>query len=306
MKRLIFLLTTVCLLSISCPAQDKPLIKIILTNGEVIETEQTIEDSLYVSYKKDGKYVLLSRTEIKEIQRPEFIAKGGETLAQIAARYNLQLSDLAAWNGLLLDQDAPLPKGYAIQLSRPPTPPQLRIIDRRCHLTAQEAPTIRGFTLGMPLTEALKRFAGQKKPLTDEFGITYLVIKPLQGIADSEFKGIKGLAFVFLDEKLSSFLVFYEAAPKWKDEREYLDAVQASLKLPGEWEYGSINNPDSAVTSSQQIRCDGFTLSAGIGSPIYQQPFLILEDVNARHTVLARKMAKEKKDSEARKKTFKP
>jgi hypothetical protein len=177
----------------------------------------------------------------------------------------------------------------------------------RCKLTVAEAPAIRGFSLGMPMAQAVARFESVKAPKSDEFGVAALDIFPKQvASANPVYDGVKRIFIYFVDEKLSVLSVMYEAKEKWKNEGEYLDAVRESLGLKGGWSFDMSRNLESAPTFFHSMECEGFVVRAGLSGRSAQEPFIVLEDLAAREKVVERKAAKEKKDSEARKKTFKP
>lgn len=62
---------TVIVLKAALFAQELPQTKVTLNTGEVITTSaEVFEDSLHVWFEKDGKVVMLTRAEVKDIYRP--------------------------------------------------------------------------------------------------------------------------------------------------------------------------------------------------------------------------------------------
>jgi hypothetical protein len=113
-----------------------------------------------------------------------------------------------------------------------------RIQRQRCNVPVANAPELRGFKLGMTLDEARARsglISIPASPRIDETGFFQAsVLLPDLGKAQRE--GIKSLELGFLDGKLVSIQVSYDATVTWPDEDQFGISVAKSLGIPDAWE----------------------------------------------------------------------
>lgn len=243
-------------------AQDrnKAKTKITLNSGEVLTVVVEFEDSASVLYKKDGQPVWLNKSDIKEmVQLPAellsglkfVVARGGETIAQIAANNKLLAADVSKWNGW--PEDLPLSKGQKVKLFA--SAPSLHLDEETdfvvptqpCLLKIQGAPQIRGFKLGMKLRPVNKNA---------DTGVSEISLPGR--VLEEQGKGVSMIELTLLDDELAKFTVYYDSSTEWKSSRDFAFKVAETLSLPDAW------LPVSRNSREQILDCDGFTLKASL------------------------------------------
>ena len=98
--------------------------------------------------------------------------------------------------------------GAATVAAQPPQPPA-------CPLKLENAPELRGFRLGMPLSQVKARFP-EVEVKTAEFGLGWMLFSPanLKGSAET-LSGIETVSLVFIDEQLSALSLIYSHSINW-------------------------------------------------------------------------------------------
>lgn len=183
---------------------------------------------------------------------------------------------------------------------------------RPCELKLAQAPALRGFRLGMTLSEASSRFPYYQVTAADSCGRVNITLDPQPGRLwrearhPEEFDGVRGVRLAFLDGRLTYVRMTYDSGTSWRGVGEYLAALSGSLGLPASWHKGG----DGGVMSEAHvIGCDGFKVVAGIDLGANVE----LHDVAAVQAMLRRKVeddARRKREAEQererRRRTFKP
>jgi hypothetical protein len=117
-----------------------------------------------------------------------------------------------------------------------------------------QSPEIRGFRLGMSLSEALKRFNGLQALPADEIGQQHIKISVIGGGIFHEgansssgrnfsprndsylvLKGLHSLELGLLDERIYSVNLEYDDSVKWNSIDDFAKQISASLGLTGVW-----------------------------------------------------------------------
>jgi hypothetical protein len=154
-----------------------------------------------------------------------------------------------------------------------------------CTLTVDKAPELRGFKLGMPLSE-IKAFAPDIKVNDQGFGASNAVLDDLNRRDAVRFKGVNTIFLHFVDESLTSFTVRYNDSISWEDASQFVAKVSESLRLPAAWEGDDIQ---------KRMNCNGFRISAMPNS-------IGLEETNAENVVRHRRA----EEAERKRRSFTP
>jgi hypothetical protein len=180
-----------------------------------------------------------------------------------------------------------------------------------CTLKPGEAPTLRGFRLGMTLGEALNRFRSFPLPERNSCGRRSLDFSvwgvPAASLARTpeEFDGVRGLRLSFLDDRLAYVRMTYEHGTGGRTPAEFRAATLSKLSLPSVW------RPVSGFDMEQThvVGCDGFKVMAGYRDG----PYVELYDTAAAQTLLSRRATEQDRrrrgedvERERRRKSFKP
>lgn len=153
-----------------------------------------------------------------------------------------------------------------------------------CTLTVDKAPSLRGFRLGMPLSE-IKSLAPDIIVNDQGFGGSVAVLNQLNKRDALRFKGVDTIFLHFVDERLTSFSVSYDASINWKSTSQFVAKVSEVLKLPAAWEGDDVKT----------MNCNGFKITA-------QPNNISLEETNADNVVQRRKA----EEAERKRQSFKP
>lgn len=126
---------------------------------------------------------------------------------------------------------------------------------RACALKVESAPELRGFRLGMPLSQVKARFPGALVR-GSEFGLSSLSLDmfTLRKADGAAFSGVSDFGLEFLDEQLVRMTAQYDGSAEWKDPDQFAARVSEALKLPAAWE-------GVGGESRRQMNCGGFLLS---------------------------------------------
>lgn len=179
----------------------------------------------------------------------------------------------------------------------------------RCTLRAEQAPTLRGFRLGMTIEElramypAIQEYAGAASRSSilitpaDEYGRTSVSFTAGEySVYDREaaekFKAVQRVELKFLDRKIISIQVTYDDSVKWNNGKEFLNRVTEALKLPNAWK--ADDTEDHWTTT-----CDGFQVEVMFNG---YTPGVLISDTTSSDTIKKRIAAKEEKERQ----TFTP
>lgn len=149
----------------------------------------------------------------------------------------------------------------------------------QCQLRAGELQAMRGFRLGMTPFEVVQHFRGVQVPMTDVSGwarlsvpgmsMLYLREMTVSSSIRAELVGVHHIGFDFVDGKLASLKISYDASVKWRTSAEYLEAVRRGLGISGVWR-PTVERLNREYQRDDQrawfISCDGFSVVADSGS----------------------------------------
>ena len=200
---------------------------------------------------------------------------------------------------------------------------------RPCTKTLDQAPELRGFRLGTPISEIQSRFNKNRLAFYPAFPIFrpnrfgfYQVLIVVEPVPESlpnydyyvvssspyypEFNGTRSIVLQFVDAKLAGIKVYYRDDLNWQSVDEFVKQIAQSLDLPNGWE---------APKSSEDYRhcyCAGFFVRAGRDSEEYNDkklPFVEVGNTLDAITPVFRQMngnQDEEKQQEQRRREFKP
>lgn len=149
-----------------------------------------------------------------------------------------------------------------------------------------QAEELRGFHLGMTIEQVKARVP--KLPLAvDQYGVAKTSINPdfNPNIDKAAFQGVRTVSFEFLENRLFSLGIAYNAAFKWQRLDEFLPQISKALHVPVNWE--------SHSWRGQQLDCKDFQATVRM---IGESPSLTLVDKTTKE-VLDKRIA-EKAESE--------
>jgi hypothetical protein len=214
-------------------------------------------------------------------------------------------------------------------------------VDKPCTVTMENAPELRGFRLGMSLSDIQKRFPNfpASNISANQFGVATVdmsavyrdnnfgtplghnIISLYYISSFPELSGLKHVELKLLDGRLIEVTVFYPNDIKWQSVDEFVQKTSEALKLNGSWhKIGT----DGTYSESRLLQCgwnepDGmFMVHAGFKKPPadgvsvadFKLPYVGLEDfMHGEMEIFTRQKAsdeKAKQDEEQRKQTFRP
>lgn len=175
--------------------------------------------------------------------------------------------------------------------------------NRKCSLTREQAPEIRGVRLGMSTDQLQNLFPDDKNRQrisdavkaarqVDQFGVGKLELWPEKQVDNPRLAGVNYISVGLLDDRVTSFHVAY-FGPEWKNIDQFITRLSEGLRLPASaWEIGDV---------SGQMKCDGFKVEAytNRGSP---ESIVRVQDVSTYQIVEDRREAAKEKVRQA----FKP
>lgn len=144
-----------------------------------------------------------------------------------------------------------------------------------CMLKLDEAPSLRGFRLGMTAEQVKSRLpsAAVNK---GSFGHTALTVYHHQlKELGQDYTGVNYIELRFMDERVSSVAVEYDGNVRWRSPEEFAAKLSESLKLPSAWRR---EQPDGPFMT---MKCDGFMLST-------RPNFVRLNDLTSEKTFARR------------------
>lgn len=205
-----------------------------------------------------------------------------------------------------------------------------------CTVPFEQSPEVRGFRLGMSLSDIQKRFAGFPSVSANQLGVATIeisrgyvknvlnepigdnVVTSLSASSFPELTELKHVELKLLDGRLIEITVFYPNDIKWQSADEFVQKTSEALKLNGTWKHLS----DSDYSNSRLLQCGdilkGFFVQAGFQKPplgssssfASKLPYVQLQDfMHGEMEVSKRKRESEekaKREEERRKETFKP
>jgi hypothetical protein len=149
------------------------------------------------------------------------------------------------------------------------------------------APELLGFRLGMTKEQIKARIPQTKFGGADHFGVAKTTINPYfdETIDKSKLESVRSISLDLVDEKLTSIWIGFDETFKVHTADEFVKLISQSLQVDGNWSYKS---------RGQQLRCADFqlTVTTVAGGPSFR-----LVDLAADDLVVARRQAKEEKDS---------
>jgi hypothetical protein len=209
-----------------------------------------------------------------------------------------------------------------------------------CSLKLDRSPELRGFRLGMPQDQLLRRFPGVTVEKPDRYGLARLrlaiidasgLVKPsakekaaqaditaspadgsafvLDGSRFPDLKGVRRMQIRFIDGRLSYLQIAYDDSSKWESIDQFVEAISAKLNLPPQWQVPSDSEGDS---QEKELRCEAFAISASLaGDPTdtHTGPEITLEDLAAWNVMSKRQgdtNEKAKREEDEKRKAFKP
>ena len=205
-----------------------------------------------------------------------------------------------------------------------------------CTVPFEQSPEIRGFRLGMSLSDIQKRFSGFPSISANQFGVATVeidkyyfknvlnepvgdnVVTSLSAASFPELSELKHVQLKLLDGRLIEITIFYPNDIKWQSADEFVQKTSQALKLNGSWKRLS----DSDYSNSRLLQCGdilkGFFVQAGFQKPLIgssssfapKLPYVQLQDyMHGEMEVSRRKRESEeeaRREEERRKETFKP
>lgn len=173
----------------------------------------------------------------------------------------------------------------AIAQSNAATPP-------KCTLTVAQAPTIRGFKLGMTTEQIKARFPNVVIKKSNEFGYVDVEVDA-SSVLNAEkvnFDNVGNIRLAFLDERLVSIGIRYLPSAYWENVRQFVPLISAKYNLNGDWQSDDI---------SSRLACNGFKVEVYASNT--SASFSIAEP-SINETIRQRRTAKE----EAARRAFQP
>ncbi|HEX8709569.1 MAG TPA: hypothetical protein VF723_15115 [Pyrinomonadaceae bacterium] len=158
--------------------------------------------------------------------------------------------------------------------------------DSKCALKLAQLPTaaeLRGFQPGMTIEQLKARLPKLRLPPADEFGFTAVNIFPdyEAWIDKAVFAGVRSISLEFLDGRLFSLWIGYDASFKWKNVDELVAGIAPQLNLPSAWQTKGRN---------RQLSCVDFQVAV---IPVGQSPSIRISDDAARELLEKRKAERE-------------
>jgi hypothetical protein len=141
---------------------------------------------------------------------------------------------------------------------------------------------LRGFRLGMTPEQVKARVPQVVFGRKNDVGESQTSISPDfdPRIDKSNFADVRTVSLNFLDGRVISLWIGFDASHKWKTTDEFVKGISQELSLPAEW---------TMKGRAQILKCADFEVSV---SPIGGGPSLRIVDLAAEETIVARRQAK--------------
>ncbi|HVG38794.1 MAG TPA: hypothetical protein VM870_05880 [Pyrinomonadaceae bacterium] len=155
-----------------------------------------------------------------------------------------------------------------------------------CSVTAAQLPhppELQGLYLGMSADAFKARWPKLKIVRTDDLGSSALNVFPAYepNIDRASMPDVRTISLEFLDNKLTSLWIGFDASFKWQELEEFTAGITPVLHLPITWE---------ANQRSRQLDCADFQATI---SMVGQSPTIKLIDKTAQQTLEKRRAEKE-------------
>jgi len=163
--------------------------------------------------------------------------------------------------------------------------------DTKCTLKLAEVPDtpeLFGFRLGMTTAQVKARVPQVAFGRADAFGVAKTSINPDfdPQINKASLSGVRTVSLDFLDDRLTSLWLGYDATFKWQTIPDFVQGISQSLRLPDAWKPGKLRG--------QQLNCADFQMTVSF---VAEGPSFRIIDDAAEETIAARRQAKEDQDS---------
>ena len=203
--------------------------------------------------------------------------------------------------------------------------------EQPCTVKFEQSPELRGFRLGMSVSDVQKRFVGFPAPIADELGLAtieisnrysthtstdHMVLNFVDASPYAELSQLKHTELKFLDGRLIEITVYYPNDLNWKSGDEFARKTGEALKLNGTWRKVGSDDDYSEIRS---LYCgevlQSFSVLAGLQrSPLLNEsaklPYVQLKDfMRGEMEVFKRKRERDERknrEEQERKDTFKP
>jgi hypothetical protein len=153
----------------------------------------------------------------------------------------------------------------------------------------KDTPELFGFRLGMNFDQIKARSSLIKFGRPDKFGVVKTTINPHYEprFEKTTFPDVRTISLDFLDGRLVTLWIGYEATFKWPKLDEFVANVSKSLDVPADW---------PVKRNGRQLYCDGFSVFASI---IARGPSIRITDEVAQSVIADRReKAAESEDAE--------
>ncbi len=155
----------------------------------------------------------------------------------------------------------------------------VRAQGEKCTATLAQLPAateLYGFRPGMTIAQVQGRFPHLALAPVDEFGVTKTSVNPAfdSSLDQTKLRGVRTLAFEFLDGQVYTLSIGYDDTFKWQTLADFLPGLNKALNLPAAWAQKSWRG--------QELDCADFQLTARL---IAQSPSLVIVDKGARATL---------------------
>jgi hypothetical protein len=156
----------------------------------------------------------------------------------------------------------------------------------KCPAKLADLPSIqelRGFSVGMTLEQVKARLPKLKLRPADQMGFTSLNIFPEYevGIDKAAFAGLRTISLDILDNRVFSVWIGYDKTFKWQTLDEFVQGMNAALKLPNTWR---------SKLRTRLLDCADFTVTV---SPVGESPSIKITDRTAKEILDKRQAARE-------------
>jgi len=144
------------------------------------------------------------------------------------------------------------------------------------------APELKGFYIGMTMEQAKAHVPQIVFGHTDPLGSTKTTINPAfdPRTDKSQFQDVRSISLEFLDGRLNSLWIGYDASFKWNSVTDFVNGISKSLALPDTW--------TDSRSRSKALTCKDFQLTVSI---IAQSPSFRIVDTAATEILTARRNA---------------
>jgi hypothetical protein len=152
---------------------------------------------------------------------------------------------------------------------------------------ASQAPTVRGFRLGMSLADVKARrdiWSLSLDNAPDETGFVEVKFDAAQLLSPKDRENVSAVQVEFLDAHVVTIQVRYGSDIKWRSIDEFASALSKSFDLPAAWQTRDAELKSIAVSSQTQVSAR--TLTCGevgfAGLFVADNPVFILYRTNTK------------------------